>query len=200
MACLGILLQPFCHSGTPLRVIMRLSAQYVGPPPNRPTGLQDSPMRPPRRLQNGRKFPEDRAPSKPPRGSMTAQTRLEVARNLFNDETEKPKSSNLRPCRCDPKGFSGLRCTRIRPHMRGKEGRGGLRYTVVRPWWRLLRSQTRAPLFFVLLLLRSQGGSREAQDVLKNPPTIPHTPPRSPNGRRSDNQARRSSRNAPPQL
>ena len=112
-------------------------------------GASRWPRRPPRRLQNGPKDPEDRAPSKPPRGSKTAQRRLEVARKLFNDASEKPKLSNLRPCRCDPEGFSGLRCTGTRPHMCGKEGRGGLRCTVVRPWWRVLRSQTRAPLCFV---------------------------------------------------
>ena len=44
----------------------------------------------------------------PPRGSKTAQRRLEVARKLFNDASEKPKSSNLRPCWCDLEGFSGL--------------------------------------------------------------------------------------------
>ena len=44
---------------------------------------------------------------------MTAQRRLEVARNLFNDETEKPKSSNLRPCRCDPEAFSGRYWNRL---------------------------------------------------------------------------------------
>ena len=150
-------------------------------PSNRPKELPRWPRRPQRRLQNGPKYPEDRAPSKPPRGSKTAYRRLELARKLSNNAPEKPKSSNLRPCRCDPKGFSGLRCTRIRPHMRGKEGRGGLRYTVVRPWWRLLRSQTRAPLFFVLLLLRSQGGSREAQDVLKKPARPPYASQGSPN-------------------
>ena len=115
------------------------------------------------------------ASSMRPRGSHTAQRRLEVAWKLFNNAPEKPKSSNLRPCRCDPEGFSGLRCTRIRPHMRGKEGRGGLRCTVLRPWWRVLRSQTRAPLFFVQLLFRSQGGSREAQDALKKPARTPYT-------------------------
>ena len=148
-------------------------------PSNRPKGLPRWPRRPPKRLQNGPTDPEDRAPSKPPRGSTTAQRRLEVARKFFNHTPEKPKSSNLRPCRCDPERFSGLRCTRIRPHMRGKEGRGGLRCTVVRPWWRVLRSQTRAPLFFVQLLLRSQGGSREAQDALKKParpPTLRRDP------------------------
>ena len=132
-------------------------------------GTSRWPRRPPRRLQNGPKDPEDRAPTKPPRGSKTAQRRLEVAQKLFNDASEKPKSSNLRPCWCDPEGFSGLRCTGIRPHMRGKEGRGSLRCTVVRPWWRVLRSQTRAPLCFVQLLLRSRGGSREAQDAMKKP-------------------------------
>ena len=44
----------------------------------------------------------------PPRGSKTAQRRLEVARKLFNYASEKPKSSNLRHCWCDPEGFQAF--------------------------------------------------------------------------------------------